>query len=150
MRGWIVGGSTILVIVILAVAFGTRDRDPVPGSQEDQVERFLPKDRGLRKSDIRLEEVPRILVVLRREPAKSETLVVLNGDELGSATESFTALDRRIAELHEVDPDLPGAIYVEEEVTRADVVRVIDAFMKCGVTDLTLHGVLPPEMLRDR
>ena len=59
-------------------------------------------------------------------------------------TAGFDALDRRIAEIHSLDPTLPGEIDAWAEVPHGSVVRAIDAFMKAGITEITFVGTPPP------
>ena len=113
-------------------------------SLERKVAAFLPKDRGLAKTKIKLEEKPKIVVELKRKKTEKITRVKLLDQEIGSGANGFTILDQRIKAIAGSNDELPGEINAWAWVPHRDVIRAIDAFMKANVTDLTFVGAPPP------
>ena len=113
-------------------------------SLERKVAAFLPKDRGLAKTKIKLEEVPKITVELKRTKDEKITRVKLLDQEIGSGETGFGLLDQRIKAIAASNDELPGEINAWAWVPHADVIRAIDSFMKAKVTDLTFVGAPPP------
>ena len=125
----------LLLIFFMLLPFRTLER---------KVAAFLPKDWGLAKTKIKLEEKPKITVELKRKKTEKITRVKLLDQEIGSGNSGFTILDQRIKQIAKSNEELPGEINAWAWVPHADVVRVIDAFMKANVTDLTFVGAPPP------
>ena len=115
-----------------------------PNSLERKVAAFLPKDRGLAKTKIKLEEKPKIVVELKRKKTEKITRVKLLDQEIGSGSNGFTILDQRIQAIANSNDELPGEINAWAWVPHRDVIRAIDSFMKANVTDLTFVGAPPP------
>jgi biopolymer transport protein ExbD len=113
-------------------------------SLERKVAAFLPKDRGLAKTKIKLEEKPKITVELKRKKTEKVTRVKLLDQEIGSGDTGFTILDQRIKQIAGSNKELPGEINAWAWVPHRDVIRAIDSFMKAQVTDLTFVGAPPP------
>ena len=113
-------------------------------SLERKVAAFLPKDRGLAKTKIKLEEKPKITVELKRKKTENITRVKLLDQEIGSGTTGFDILDQRIKQIAKSNDELPGEINAWAWVPHMDVIRAIDSFMKASVTDLTFVGAPPP------
>jgi biopolymer transport protein ExbD len=113
-------------------------------SLERKVAAFLPKDRGLAKTKIKLEEKPKITVELKRKKTEKITRVKLLDQEIGSGDSGFNILDQRIKQIAGSNKELPGEINAWAWVPHADVIRAIDSFMKAQVTDLTFVGAPPP------
>jgi len=113
-------------------------------SLERKLAAFLPKDRGLAKTKIKLEEVPKITVELKRSEKERITRVKLLDQEIGSGPAGFNILDQRIKQIAGSNKELPGEINAWPWVPHQDVMRAIDSFMKAQVTDLTFVGAPPP------
>lgn len=113
-------------------------------SLERKVAAFLPKDRGLAKTKIKLDETTKITVELKRTETERHTRVKLLDQEIGIDDQGFRALKQRIAQIAGANSDLPGEINAWAEVPHAHVVRVIDAFMAAKVSDITFIGAPPP------
>jgi len=79
-------------------------------SLERKVAAFLPKDRGLAKTKIKLEEKPKITVELKRKKTEKITRVKLLDQEIGSGDPGFTTLDQRIKQIAASNQELPGEI----------------------------------------
>jgi len=125
----------LLLIFFMLLPFRTLER---------KVAAFLPKDRGLAKTKIKLEEKPKITVELKRTENEKVTRVKLLDQEIGSGQQGFTILDQRIKQIAGNNEELPGEINGWPWVPHRDVIRAIDAFMKANVTDLTFVGAPPP------
>ena len=113
-------------------------------SLERKVAAFLPKDRGLAKTKIKLEEKPKITVELKRKKAEKITRVKLLDQEIGSGKTGFDILNQRIKQIAGSNKELPGEINAWAWVPHADVIQAIDCFMNAEVTDLTFVGAPPP------
>ncbi|MHC4470808.1 MAG: ExbD/TolR family protein [Planctomycetota bacterium] len=125
----------LLIFFMCAMKFKTLER---------KVAAFLPKDRGLAKTKIKLEEKPKITVELKRKKGEKGTRVKLLDSMIGIDDKGFQELDRRIKQISAADKTLPGEINAWAEVPHGDVVRAIDAFMKNEVFDITFVGAPPP------
>ena len=125
----------LILIFLMVLPFKTLER---------KVAAFLPKDRGLAKTKIKLEEKPKITVTLKRTREETQTRVVLLDRPLGVDSAGFSQLDQQIAQIAKNDKEIPGEINAWAEVPHQDVIRTIDAFMKAGVTDITFVGAPPP------
>jgi biopolymer transport protein ExbD len=125
----------LLLIFFMLLPFRTLER---------KVAAFLPKDRGLAKTKIKLEEKPKITVELKRKKTEKITRVKLLDSEIGSGDSGFVTLDSRIKQIAGNNEDLPGEINAWAWVPHQDVIRAIDSFMKANVTDLTFVGAPPP------
>jgi biopolymer transport protein ExbD len=125
----------LLIFFMCSMKFKTLER---------KVAAFLPKDRGLAKTKIKLEEKPKITVELKRKQGEKATRVKLLDSEIGIDDRGFQELDRRIAQISAADKTLPGEINAWAEVPHGHVVRAIDAFMKNEVFDITFVGAPPP------
>lgn len=125
----------LLLIFFMLLPFRTLER---------KVAAFLPKDRGLAKTKIKLEEKPKITVELKRKKEEKVTRVKLLDQEIGSGQQGFTILDQRIKQIAGNNEELPGEINAWAWVPHRDVIRAIDSFMKANVTDLTFVGAPPP------
>jgi biopolymer transport protein ExbD len=113
-------------------------------SLERKVAAFLPKDRGLAKTKIKLEEKPKITVELKRKRTERITRVKLLDQEIGSGMEGLALLKTRIKAIANANDELPGEINAWAWVPHRDVVQAIDAFMLAEVKDLTFVGAPPP------
>lgn len=113
-------------------------------SLERKVAAFLPKDRGLAKTKIKLEEKPKITVELKRTKEERITRVKLLDSEIGTGVDGFNTLDARIRAIAGSNEELPGEINAWAWVPHRDVIRAIDSFMKGDVTDLTFVGAPAP------
>jgi len=113
-------------------------------SLERKVAAFLPKDRGLAKTKIKLDETTKITVELKRTKQEKRTRVKLLDQEIGVDEQGFAALKQRIAQIAAADKDLPGEINAWPWVPHADVVRTIDCFMAAKVTEITFIGAPDP------
>jgi biopolymer transport protein ExbD len=111
---------------------------------ERKVAAFLPKDRGLAKTKIKLEEKPKIVVELKRHEEDEHTRVKLLDAEIGVDEEGFALLDQRIKAIRAENSEIPGEINAWAWVPHEDVIRTIDAFMKADITDITFVGAPPP------
>jgi biopolymer transport protein ExbD len=111
---------------------------------EKKVEAFLPKDKGLAKTKIKLEEKPKITVELKRRAGERTTRVKLLDSEIGVDDAGFTILNERIQAIVRTNPDMPGEINAWAEVPHSDVIKAVDAFMGANVKDLTFVGAPPP------
>ena len=112
---------------------------------EQKVAAYLPKDRGLAKTKIKLEEKPKITVELKRTRGEKNTRVKLLDAEIGLDTKGFEELDRRIQQIASSSTEpLPGEINAWAEVPHGDVIRAITSFMKAGVEEITFVGAPPP------
>jgi biopolymer transport protein ExbD len=114
---------------------------------EQKVAAFLPKDRGLAKTKIKLEEKPKVTVELKRTREEKNTRVKLLDGDLGIDKAAFEELDRQIQQIASKTADLselPGEINAWAEVPHRDVIRTIDAFTKAGIFDITFVGAPPP------
>ncbi len=125
----------LLIFFMCAMKFKTLER---------KVLAFLPKDRGLAKTKIKLEEKPKITVELKRHEEDQNTRVKLLDAEIGIDADGFANLDSRIRQIAAGNPDLPGEINAWAWVPHRDVIRCIDSFLKAGVTDITFVGAPPP------
>jgi biopolymer transport protein ExbD len=125
----------LILIFLMVLPFKTLER---------KVAAFLPKDRGLAKTKIKLEEKPKITVTLKRTAQESQTRVVLMDRPLGVDETGFMALDQQIEAISRNDKEIPGEINAWPEVPHQDVIRTIDAFMKNKVLDITFVGTAPP------
>ena len=125
----------LLIFFMCAMKFKTLER---------KVAAYLPKDRGLAKTKIKLEEKPKITVELKRKKGEQHTRVKLLDSEIGMDESGFLLLDARITSIHNSNADLPGEINAWAEVPHADVVRAIDAFLRAGVEEITFYGAPPP------
>jgi biopolymer transport protein ExbD len=125
----------LILIFLMVLPFKTLER---------KVAAFLPKDRGLAKTKIKLEEKPKITVTLKRTKTETQTRVVLMDRPIGVDDQGFLALDQQIAAIAKNDKEIPGEINAWPEVPHQDVIRTIDAFMKAEVTDITFVGTAPP------
>lgn len=121
----------LILIFLMVLPFKTLER---------KVAAFLPKDRGLAKTKIKLEEKPKITVTLKRTATESQTRVVLLDRPLGVDDQGFSALDQQIAQISANDKEIPGEINAWADVPHQDVIRTIDAFVKAGVKDITFIG----------
>ena len=124
----------LLLIFFMLLPFRTLER---------KVAAFLPKDRGLAKTKIKLEEKPKIVVELKRRKREKITRVKLLDQEIGSGGPGFVILDQRIKQIALSNKELPGELNAWPWVPHRDVIRAIDAFMKAQVTDLTFIGAPP-------
>jgi len=113
-------------------------------SLERKVAAFLPKDRGLAKTKIKLEEKTKITVELKRKFTESVTRVKLLDQEIGVDALGFKALRQRIAQIAKSNDELPGEINAWAWVPHKHVIQAVDAFMVAGVTDITFVGAPPP------
>ena len=125
----------LLIFFMCAMKFKTLER---------KVAAFLPKDRGLAKTKIKLEEKPKITVELKRKRGEEHTRVKLLDSEIGMDEKGFQELDRRVKAIKSTNDELPGEINAWAEVPHADVVRCIDSFMRAEITDITFVGAPPP------
>jgi biopolymer transport protein ExbD len=127
----------LLIFFMCAMKFKTLER---------KVAAFLPKDRGLAKTKIKLEEKPKVTVELKRKRHEAVTRVKLLDTEIGTDDQGFALLDQRIQQIHasQQTSDLPGEIHAWAWVPHAHVVRTIDAFLKAGIKDITFIGAPPP------
>ncbi len=125
----------LLIFFMCAMKFKTLER---------KVAAFLPKDRGLAKTMIKLEEKPKIAVELKRKKDEKHTRVKCNDEELGRDEQGFARLDELVKRIHAGDKDLPGEINAWAEVPHRDVIRAIDSFMRAGIKDITFYGAPPP------
>jgi biopolymer transport protein ExbD len=124
----------LILIFLMVLPFKTLER---------KVAAFLPKDRGLAKTKIKLEEKPKITVTLKRTREETQTRVVLLDRPIGVDEQGFQQLDQQIAQIAKNDKEIPGEINAWAEVPHQDVIRTIDAFMKAGVHDITFVGAPP-------
>ena len=124
----------LLIFFMSAMKFKTLER---------KVAAFLPKDRGLAKTKIKLEEKPKITVELKRTKGEKHTRVKLLDSEIGIDEVGFSELRRRIAGIKKQSDELPGEINAWAEVPHSDVVKAIDAFMAAEITDITFVGAPP-------
>lgn len=113
-------------------------------SLERKVAAYLPKDRGLAKTKIKLDETTKITVELKRTETEDHTRVKLLDQEIGMDEQGFRALKQRIQQIASSNKELPGEINAWAEVPHADVVRAIDCFMAAKVSDITFVGAPPP------
>ena len=127
----------LLIFFMCAMKFKTLER---------KVAAFLPKDRGLAKTKIKLEEKAKITVELKRTKQEKVTRVKLLDSVIGVDGKGFDLLDKRIREIHASpgNEELPGEIHAWAWVPHQHVVRTIDAFMKAGISDITFIGAPPP------
>mgnify|MGYP003573854009 CR=1 FL=1 len=127
----------LLIFFMCAMKFKTLER---------KVAAFLPKDRGLAKTKIKLEEKAKITVELKRTKTEKVTRVKLLDSEIGVDDQGFALLEQQIAQIHRSpgNDDLPGEIHAWAWVPHRHVIKAIDAFMKAGMTDITFIGAPPP------
>jgi biopolymer transport protein ExbD len=125
----------LLIFFMCAMKFKTLER---------KVAAYLPKDRGLAKTKIKLEEKPKITVELKRKRGEKHTRVKLLDSEIGMDDAGFRLLDQRITSIHSSNAELPGEINAWAEVPHEDVVRAIDSFLRAGVEEITFYGAPPP------
>jgi biopolymer transport protein ExbD len=127
----------LLIFFMCAMKFKTLER---------KVAAFLPKDRGLAKTKIKLEEKQKIQVELKRTKEETETRVKLLDAQIGIDDEGFRLLDERVRAIHssQGNEETPGEIHAWAWVPHEDVIRAIDSFMKAGITDITFVGAPPP------
>jgi biopolymer transport protein ExbD len=127
----------LLIFFMCAMKFKTLER---------KVAAFLPKDRGLAKTKIKLDEKAKITVELKRTKEENVTRVKLLDNQIGVDDQGFTLLDQQIQNIHRSpgNEDLPGEIHAWAWVPHAHVIKAIDAFMKAGITDITFIGAPPP------
>jgi biopolymer transport protein ExbD len=121
----------LILIFLMVLPFKTLER---------KVQAFLPKDRGLAKTRIKIDEKPKITVTLKRTKNESQTRVVLMDTPIGNDAQGFKNLDSQIASIASNDKEIPGEINAWPYVPHQDVIRTIDAFMKAHVTDITFVG----------
>lgn len=126
----------LLIFFMCAMKFKTLER---------KVAAFLPKDRGLAKTKIKLEEKAKITVELKRTKQEKVTRVKLLDSEIGVDEQGFQLLNQQIAQIHRSpgNEDLPGEIHAWAWVPHADVIKAIDAFMAADITDITFIGAPP-------
>lgn len=127
----------LLIFFMCAMKFKTLER---------KVAAFLPKDRGLAKTKIKLEEKQKIQVELKRTREETQTRVKLLDAQIGVDDEGFRLLDERIRTIHSSpgNEDTPGEIHAWAWVPHEHVIRAIDAFMHAGIKDITFVGAPPP------
>ena len=126
----------LLIFFMCAMKFKTLER---------KVAAFLPKDRGLAKTKIKLEETQKIQVELKRTKEETQTRVKLLDAQIGVDDEGFRILDERISAIHrsQGNEETPGEIHAWAWVPHEHVIRAIDAFMKAGIKDITFVGAPP-------
>jgi biopolymer transport protein ExbD len=129
----------LLIFFMCSMRFKTLER---------KVQAWLPKDKGLIHSDVRPPPLPKITVDLLRKPGESLTRVRFLGSVIGSGDSAFAELKRRIAAIHQEDPDIPGRIDAQAEVPHGHVVRCIDSFATAGVGEVEFVGAKMPEAFR--
>jgi len=126
----------LLIFFMCAMKFKTLER---------KVAAFLPKDRGLAKTKIKLEEKAKITVELKRTRQEKVTRVKLLDSQIGVDEQGFQLLNQQIAQIHRSpgNEDLPGEIHAWAWVPHAHVIKAIDAFMAAGILDITFIGAPP-------
>ena len=125
----------LLLIFFMLLPFRTLER---------KVAAYLPKDRGLAKTKIKLEENTKITVELKRTFTEKVTRVKLLDQEIGVDMPGFNALRQRIKAIAKSNEELPGEINAWAWVPHAHVIQAVDAFMMAGVTEITFIGAPPP------
>lgn len=121
----------LILIFLMVLPFKTLER---------KVAAFLPKDRGLAKTAIKLEEKPKMEVVLKRTKGETSTQVIFMNEGLGVDDAGFARLEQEIAATHGRDAEIPGEIFAWPWVPHQDVIRAVDAFMKSKVLEITFVG----------
>jgi biopolymer transport protein ExbD len=127
----------LLIFFMCAMKFKTLER---------KVAAFLPKDRGLAKTKIKLEEKAKIQVELKRTKEETQTRIKLLDAQIGVDDEGFRILDERIKQIRnsQGNEDLPGELHAWAWVPHSDVIRAIDSFMAAGISEITFIGAPPP------
>lgn len=130
----------LLIFFMLTMKFKTLER---------KLAAFLPKDKGLAQTKVKIEPVPTIKVELQRKVSDTATRVTLNGQDLGADEAGFEALTRHIQgianDLRATGAkEMPGEIFAWEEVPHRHVMKAIDAFMAAKIRDITFVGTEEP------
>lgn len=123
----------LLIFFMCAMKFKTLER---------KVAAFLPTDRGVAPTDLKVPVEPTISVRLSREPGATESRIKFLDASLGAGETAFGELGRRIAGIRSnpVNQAMPGEIDATAEVPHEDVIRCIDAFVESGLTNIRFVG----------
>ena len=141
---------------------------------EERIETALPKDRGIQATQQFVDDLPLITVKLFRENIGDKdnaytiirignkyTINLPKGEWTGEAKEDAAKQVLYDAEMRKVvaaiadiwgqqgnNPEIKGEIKTPRpkgtSVPHGDVVRVLDAFLEVGVTDVKFEGTPPP------
>ena len=108
-----------------------------PDGEPGVIPTVFPKDRGLSRTQSRLEERPRIVLSLYPAADGTGTRARLPVDtqEVPLDEAGLSWLGEQVAHIHEVAPDLPGEVHPADDVPFGDVVRALDLLRAAGVVD---------------
>ena len=139
-------------------------------SLDYRIETALPKDRGIQATPQLVTPIPSIKVSLFRrnaeDPKRAQTLIKVGSSEIllptyewtGSRKEDqtmeddrdkrFAGITAKIRDLVKAAPEFKGEIDTPPpsglQVPHADVIRILDAFLEAGITEVNFVGAPSP------
>ena len=138
----------LLIFFLVTMKFKTLDM---------KIEAFLPKDKGLAKTIVKLEEKPKLVAVLKRKAGERSTRIKVANQTIGDTTKerskgSWAKLTKMAKEMLDrhignggLKEDVSGEVDASHLVPTGDVVRAVDAFVAAGIDNVTFVGSPPPD-----
>jgi biopolymer transport protein ExbD len=130
----------LIVVFLCSMKFRTLDQ---------KIEAHMPTEKGVR--DRAIPDPPEVRTVLRlrlqRAGPGAPTLVVLQGERLGTADEGDRVWERlraSVAAVRARSPDLEARIDAAPDVEHGDVVKALDGLVAAGQERIEFTGVRPP------
>jgi biopolymer transport protein ExbD len=145
----------LIVFFLVSMKFKTLDM---------KIEAFLPKDRGLANAPAKLEDVPKLVAILKRGKGEPVTRVKVANVEIGrisDAPEAAAETERTLAVLSKMATDararagdaadkVKGEVDAAALVPSGDVIKAVDAFIAGNLHDVTFVGTPPPDSTLDK